>query len=95
MTSKKPFSPEDADIHLSADEALVLFDLLSRWCEDGETPTPGGDCFESTAECAAIHGLLASLERRLVTPMRGDYHEYLREARLRLAPAWDYPTLRG
>ena len=95
MTSKKPFPPEDAAIHLSADEALVLFDVLSRWCEDGEASTPGSDCFESTAECAVLHGLLADLERQLVTPMRSDYREYLHAARLRLAPAWDYPTLRG
>ncbi len=86
---------DDAEIHLSPDEALVLFELLSRWCDQKTTNTPDNTCFESTAECAVLHGLLADLEKQLITPFKADYDQVLKDARNRLAERWDYPTLRG
>ncbi|MCY1324521.1 hypothetical protein D9M69_99700 [compost metagenome] len=58
-------------------------------------PTPGAECFESTAECAVLHGLLADLEKQLVAPFRADYADVVKEARLRLEASWDYADLRG
>jgi hypothetical protein len=87
--------PNAADIHLSPDEAVVLFELLARWCYPKAAQTPGSACFESTAECAVLHGVLADLERQLVAPFRGDYDRIVKEARSRLAGRWDGSTLQG
>ncbi|MGN7803433.1 hypothetical protein ACTJKE_11955 [Ensifer sp. 22521] len=95
MKNEQKSLPDSAEIRLSPDEALVLFDLLSRWCEENDAPTPGAECFESTAECAVLHGLLADLEKQLVAPFRADYADVVNEARLRLEASWDYADLRG
>ncbi|KAA6487780.1 hypothetical protein G6K93_23630 [Agrobacterium rhizogenes] len=97
MTNTSDPHHDDAEIHLSADEAIVLFELLSRWCGSKaiHTPTPDSKCFESTAECAVLHGVLASLEKQLVAPFKEDYHQIVKEARRRLVDLWDYPTLKG
>ena len=86
---------DSAEIHLSPDEALVLYALLSRWCEEHSAPTPEPTCFESTAECAVLHGLLADLEKQLVAPFKANYIDLVKEARSCLTGSWDYPTLRG
>lgn len=83
-------------VELTPDEAIVLFELLSRWSgenEAGETPSPA--CFESTAEGAVLNALLCLLEAQLVAPFKRDYNRVLIEARERLAGGWSYPTLRG
>ncbi|EJT06811.1 hypothetical protein [Rhizobium sp. CCGE 510] len=87
--------PNGAEIRLDPDEALVLFELLSRWSEDNNAPTPDASCFETTAECAVLHRLLAELEKQLVAPFQTDYRDAVDIARSRLASAWEYPTLRG
>ena len=87
---------DGATVELTPDEAIVLFDLLSRWSgknETGETPSPA--CFESTAEGAVLNALLCLLEAQLVAPFKRDYNRFLMEARQRLADGWSYPTLRG
>jgi hypothetical protein len=95
MTNEQQRPLDGVQIQLSPEEALVLFGLLSRWCEEGSAPTPEASCFESTAEGAALHGLLADLETQLVAPFKADYSDLLKEARNRLKESWDYPTLRG
>ena len=82
-------------IRLSLDEALVLFDLLSRWCEEGRAPTPEASCFESTAELAVLRGVLAYLETQLAAPFKADYADLVKESRNCLKGSWEYPTLRG
>lgn len=86
---------DDVEIGLDAREALVLFELLSRWCDPKTDATPAAPCFESTAECVVLHKLLGRLEKRLVAPFKPDYAEALAEARSRLQHDWDYPTLNG
>jgi hypothetical protein len=95
MTNEQQRPLDGVQIQLSPEEALVLFGLLSRWCEEGSAPTPEASCFESTAEGAVLHGLLADLETQLVAPFKADYSDLLKEARNRLKESWDYPTLRG
>jgi hypothetical protein len=93
MTAEQQSAPDRAQIELSPDEAIVLFDLLSRWCENNDAPTPDASCFESTAEGAVLHRLLADLESQLVAPFNTDYNTALDEARNQLKESWDYPTL--
>jgi len=78
---------ESAILTLSADEAVVLLDLLSRWSENRES-APAPSCFESSAECAVLHGICCDLEAQLVAPFRHDYHRLVAEARKRLEPLW-------
>lgn len=87
--------PDEAQIHLSPNEAIVLFELLSRWTEDGQAATPDSDCFESSAECAVLQTVLGCLEKQLVAPLRSDYAQTIEQARLRLADDWNGSTLRG
>jgi hypothetical protein len=68
----------DTTIILSGDEALVLFDLVSRYVD--------GSALEivDPAEKRALWNLSALLERRLVTPFDPRYRERLEAARIRL-----------
>ena len=95
MTNEEPCALDNAQIQLSSEESILLFELLSRWCEDNNASTPEASCFESTAEGAVLHRLLADLEKQLVAPFKADYGNLLDEARNQLKGAWDYPTLRG
>ena len=83
------------EIRFDASEAAVLFELLSRWCDPKTTRTPDNLCFESTAECAVLNGLLVDLEKQLVAPFKPEYKQILADARRSLAERWDYPTLNG
>lgn len=65
---------------MSADSALVIFDLLSRWEEAG-TPGPALDL----AEWTALSELLAVLERALSAPFVADYRDLVEAARARIA----------
>jgi len=95
MSDKAQLASEGARIHLSPDEAIILFDLLARWCGDSLASTPEASCFQSTAEGAVLHNILAGLESQLVAPLGQDYVELLNEARRRFEGLWSYPTLRG
>ena len=77
------------DIRLDVKEALVLFELLSRWSDPNATHTPGSEYFESPAECAILNGLLVELEKQLLAPFRPEYRQILAEARNVLAERWD------
>ena len=86
---------DNATIHLTPNEAIVLFELLYRWCDRATTHTPDRSCFESSAEGAVLHGVLAGLEKQLVASFRSDYDQILRAARSQLEHRWDSPTLNG
>ena len=80
---------DEAELHLSEDEAIVLFDLLSRWSEAGHKLLP--DAFESPAERAVLDQLLAHLEKQLVVPFKPEYREIVEGARRRLVERWAVP----
>ncbi len=65
-------------LELTPDEALVLFELLSRY-SDTDTFT-----IEDQAEQRALWDLCCLLERELAEPFRPDYIQLLQEARDRL-----------
>jgi hypothetical protein len=68
-------------IDLSDDEALVLFELLSRYEEQGSNRTL---LVREAAERNALWSLSASLEKQLVAPFQKNYEEMLSAARARL-----------
>lgn len=67
-------------VDLSADSALVIFDLLHRW-EDAGATRPALDL----ADWAALSELSAVLERSLPEPFLTDYRELVEGARARIA----------
>lgn len=72
MTVDQNSIPDSTQIQLTLEESVVLFELLSRWCEDENAPTPEAFCFESTAEGAVLHRMLADLEKQLVSPIKAE-----------------------
>jgi hypothetical protein len=71
----------DVTISLTADEALVLFDLLHRWEDDERVSAP-----QHQGEQVALWNLSALLERELREPFAPGYNELVSDARARLAP---------
>lgn len=65
-------------ISLTADEALILFEFLSRFEESNEL------AIVDQAEKWALSNLLGPLQKQLVSPFQEDYVEKLRQARNRL-----------
>lgn len=63
------------EVRLSQSEALVLFDLLSRFSE------PGRLAVDDRAEERVLWNVCCSLEKDLVEPLRPDYADVLRRAR--------------
>lgn len=57
-------SSEPVTLHLSSDEALVLFELLARFEQDETLATEHG------GETAALWRLQAALEKALTEPFR-------------------------
>ncbi len=94
MKSHSPGTNENAVIHLDPNEALVLFELLSRWAEPGHH-APDSKYFHANAECGVLLGVLASLEKQLSASFRSDYDKVLTDAREVLAHLWDYNSLQG
>ena len=70
--------PNSVTIELSNDEALVLFELVTRL----DTPEPTK---LDAAEQAVLWKLEATLEKLLVEPLKGDYDRLLQEARDRIS----------
>jgi len=66
-------------LDLDDDEALVIFEFLSRYQESGQLTVahPGED--------RALANLLCLLEKQLVAPFGPDYDRALAEARQRLS----------
>jgi hypothetical protein len=69
---------EPVPLELSADEALVLFEFLSRYSDSDVLATV------HQSEQRALWRLLGLLEKRLVEPFRPDYTQLLQQARDRL-----------
>lgn len=65
----------DLVLSISKDQALVLFEFLSRSDE------ADGFLFEDEAEQRVVWLLQAQLERQLSEPLQADYLERLRHAR--------------
>ena len=65
-------------IALGADEALVLFELLQRFCE-GNSLT-----IKDEAEARVLSTLCGMLEKQLAAPFASNYKELLADARDRL-----------
>lgn len=65
---------------VSADAALIIFELLHRWEEAG-VPRPA----LHLAEWTAFSELSASLERSLLAPFLPNYRELVEDARARIA----------
>ena len=71
----------DVSISLTADEALVLFDLLHRWEDDDHVSAP-----QHASEQVALWNLSALLERELREPFDSRYADLVAQARSRLNP---------
>lgn len=94
MSRETPPRDQPVALFLDPDEALVLFEVLYRWTEVNEAPSPGAEMFEAPAECAVLHGVLGRLESTLVEPFDAEYRKLLGRARERLNPQWSGRTLR-
>ena len=62
---------------LTPAEALVLFELLSRWAETDAASVP----LEHQAEYRVLWDILARLESMLAEPFMPDYQDWLDRAR--------------
>lgn len=67
---------DEITIKLDKDEALVLFEFLSR-INDKELK----EIFEDQAEQKALWILAGQLEKQLVEPFKPEYKDIVREAR--------------
>ena len=80
MEKDESHSDEDRrqiTIELTADEALVLVELLSRWEETDDLSVP----LEHKAEQRVLWNILATLEQSLVEPFMPNYDELVAESR--------------
>lgn len=75
-------------ITLSADESLVLFELVCREIDINKTKRLPG-VIDHPAEFWALDGVYGQLQKDLVEPFRSDYAELLAAARERVADARD------
>lgn len=75
---------EDVNITLSHDEALVLCDFFSRFCE-----TDDGFTMRHTAEYLAFMRVASQLDKALVEPFQRDYVQQVHAARDRLAAGYE------
>jgi len=69
---------DNIKIELSADEALVLFEYLSRFSDTGKTE------FEDKSKKIALWNLTCLLEKVMVEPFKPNYGELVHAARVRL-----------
>lgn len=72
-------------LELDQYEALVLFELLSRWFNDHAMPPE--ECFEDRAEEAVLDAIRTRLDRA-VRPEAADYQSRLAAARARVGIDW-------
>ena len=66
------------NLEITPDEALVLFEYLSRFSNTGKLE------FEDTAETIALQNLTCALERIMTEPFNPNYAQLLEAARERL-----------
>ena len=70
--------PDTVTLSLTADEAVVLFELLQRFSESNAL------AIEDQAETRALWNLCCLLEKQLVQPFASNYRELLADSRERL-----------
>ncbi|MEL6438192.1 MAG: hypothetical protein AAFQ80_02885 [Cyanobacteria bacterium J06621_8] len=68
----------DIDISLTHDEALVLFEMMSRFSDTDKLS------IEHQSEKRALWNLCCLLEEKMLEPFTENYEELLNEARERL-----------
>lgn len=68
---------EKVTLELTPQEALILFEVLSRWSETNEMSMT----LEHRAEQRVLWNILATLESTLSEPFLPDYQERLKYAR--------------
>lgn len=73
MTDKK------TNIELTRDEAIVLFEFLSRFNDKEYT-----DLFEDQSEQRVLWDLQATLEKELVEPFQANYADTVKQARINI-----------
>ncbi len=71
-------SNDDIKLSLTHDEALVLFEMMSRFSDTDKL------AIEHQSEERALWNLCCLLEREMVEPFMENYNELLSEARERL-----------
>jgi hypothetical protein len=76
-------SSKNVDLTLSQAEALVLFELLARFIQDGQLRV------DDPAEEQTLANVFCDLESRLVEPFLSNYLELLEAARSTLRPSSD------
>ena len=69
---------EDITIHLTKDEALVLFDFLGRFNQTTHT-----HIFQDQADRQPLWAIETQLDKVLVEPFKPDYLDIIREVRNR------------
>jgi hypothetical protein len=77
----------DVVIRLTHDEALVLFELLHHWEDQGGVTQP-----DHHADQIALWNLSCLLERELIDPFDPAYDRLLSEARTHLAGESESPS---
>lgn len=75
---------ENINITLSQDEALVLFEFFSRFCDDDDSFT-----MRHNAEYIAFMRISAQLDKTLVEPFKPQYRELLHSAQDRIAAGYE------
>jgi len=73
----------DVSIHLSKDEALVLFELLSRFQETDNL------CLKNNAEFVALSRVSGQLDKALLEPFMANYTALLAAAQARVAEGFE------
>lgn len=71
-------SEEEVQISVSKDEALVLFELLSRFSETGKL------AIEHQSEERTLWNLNSQLEKIQIEPFKSNYADLLQQAQERL-----------
>lgn len=71
-------SKKNYGVSLTSDEAIVLFEFLSRVVESDELT------IESDAEMTALQNILCSLESDMTEPFESNYKDLLESARKNL-----------
>lgn len=69
---------EQITLHLTRDEALVLFEFFARFQETDDFR------LEHNAECIAFGHLAGQIDKAVVEPLTANYTELLSQARERL-----------
>lgn len=71
-------SAETIKIELNSDEALILFELLSRYSDTDEL------AIEDQAEQRVLWNLCCDLEKLLIEPFSNNYREMVVDSRSRI-----------